>query len=131
MTTKKRRNYPGDKREVGTKDYGLILSNLINYRNQLFRTDDEGEILKIFLKISIKLKELGFTSASNKVKTKAKNTNRLSKKKEGVINIAAEKWKEGKDLHEAEKEKVKREAREAKQLLRKQRGWKTKSKEGK
>ncbi len=111
MTTKKRRNYPGDKREVGTKDYGLILSNLINYRNQLFRTDDEKEILKLFGKISIKLKELGFTSASSKVKTKAKTTNRLARKKEDVINLAAEKWKEGKEKHEAVKERIKQEER--------------------
>lgn len=113
---KKRRNYPGDLRQVGTKDYGVILSFLINYRNRLLREKDEDIILNLFHKIAEKLQELGFKRESSKVKTKAKNTNRLQQKKEEVIQIAVEKWREAKDAHEKAKEELREQERELEKL---------------
>ncbi len=102
---KKRKNYPGDTRTPGTKDYGMILSNLMNYRNQLFREKDEQNSGKLFLKIREKLKELGFEKAAETVKNKAgrrklgKFQEISEKKKEAVLEIADKYWHEGKQKH--------------------------------
>ena len=70
-TSRKRKNYPGDMREPGTKDYAVIMGNLMGYRNQLIRSTDEQEIGNILLKSAEKLKELGFLGACEKLKKKA------------------------------------------------------------
>ncbi len=124
----KRRNYPGDPREVGTKDYGLILSNLINYRNQLFRVKDEIETSKLFYKISIKLQELGFIKESIKVKSKTKNNRQLEKKRQDIINIATEAWTVGKAKHEKIRAELKAAEKKRKLEERRKRGWKVKAK---
>ncbi len=115
-----RKNYPGDVRTVGTKDYGLILGNLMNYRNQLGREkEDDQKMGALFIKIAEKLKELGFKRASNAVKKKAgrrkkgKFQNITLEKKEEVMELALTNWHTGKERHEVAKfEKKEREKRE-------------------
>ncbi len=108
-----RKNYPGNLRTPGTKDYSLILGNLMSYRNKLFREEDEQEIGLLFLKIAEKLKELGFKRAFNSVKMRA-GRRKLGKfrditpqKKEEVIEIALKYWEAGKKKHDEAKEKKK------------------------
>ncbi len=113
--TRKRKNYPGDLRLPGSKDFGLILSNLIKYRNELLWVDTDDEILSLLSKIAEKLQELGYAKESASIRRKAKSANNLSKKKNEAIALAVSKWKEGKALHEATKKQIK----EAKKLERK------------
>lgn len=107
---KSRKNYPGDIREVGTKDYGLILGNLINYRNQLIREDEEQTIGELFLKIAEKLREIGQQKASALVKRKAGRRKQgmfqgiNAKKKQEVCDLAVRCWQEGKEKHENAKQ---------------------------
>ncbi|GAA4828492.1 hypothetical protein [Algivirga pacifica] len=106
---RRRKNYPGDLRQLGTKDYSLILGNLMNYRNQLIRETEDQKIGALFLKISEKLKELGYSKASTQTKNKAgvkkqgKFENITLKKKKEVVEISLECWKEGKEKHEEAK----------------------------
>ncbi|PWJ39974.1 hypothetical protein [Sediminitomix flava] len=110
---RQRKNYPGDLRIAGTKDYGLILGNLMNYRNQLIRETDEQKVGDLFLKVSEKLKELGFQRASDATKRKAgrrklgKFQDITLKKKEEVIDSAAKYWHQGKEKHELAKKSLK------------------------
>lgn len=109
-----RKNYPGDLRTPGTKDYGLILGNLMNYRNQLIRETEEQKAGKLFEKISEKLQELGFSRASNLVKNRVgekkgrKYVDITLKKKNEVVEVARRYWHEGKDKHEKAKEENKK-----------------------
>ncbi|MEZ4888798.1 MAG: hypothetical protein R3E32_28990 [Chitinophagales bacterium] len=120
---KKRRHYPGEVREPGTKDYAVILSHLIKYRNLLLanRTLQADEALDLFNKISEKLNEIGFPKAAKKVKRKASSANNISKKVEEVVGIAAEKWREGKEQHEQVRIELKEKEKEEKKKNRKQR----------
>jgi len=101
-----RKNYPGNLRTPGTKDYSLILGNLMSYRNKLFKETDEQEIGLLFVKIAEKLKELGFKRPSNSVKIRAgrrklgKFQDITQKKKEDVIEIALKYWEQGKEKHD-------------------------------
>lgn len=120
---KKRRHYPGELREPGTKDYAVILSHLIKYRNLLLtdrdmRTDDT---LVLFKKIAEKLNEIGFPKEGKKVKRKANSLNNLPKKMEEVAKIAAEKWREGKEQHEQVRAERKQKAKEERKKNRKKR----------
>ncbi|NME72135.1 hypothetical protein [Flammeovirga aprica] len=116
---RKRKNYPGEQREVGTKDYSLILGNLMNYRNQLMRENDEQRMGFIFSKIAEKLKELGCLRASNTVKNRVGRRKLglyqdiTQKKKEEVIEITNKYWHEAKERHEAAKEKNKKAAKKS------------------
>lgn len=97
----KRKNYPGDLRIPGTKDYSLILTNLMSYRNKLCKETDEQAIGTLFVKISEKLKELGFKRPSLLVKAKAgrRKMGRFqditTQKKESVIDISLKYWELG------------------------------------
>jgi len=104
---KNRRNYPGDVRELGTKDYALILGNLIKYRNQLIGERDEEEVVKLSLKIAEKLRELGFKRAGTTVEKKVANKSRALSKREEILEIALEQWKEGKLQNDLAKEELK------------------------
>jgi len=120
---KKRRHYPGEVREPGTKDYAVILSHLIKYRNTLLaerdmRTDD---VLEIFKKIAEKLNEIDFPKAGKKVKRKAGSENNLPKKIGEVVTIAAEKWREGKNRHEQVRLELKQKEKEERKKNRKKR----------
>ncbi len=120
---KKRRHYPGEVREPGTKDYAVILSHLIKYRNLLLtdrdlRTDD---VLILFKKIAEKLNEIGFPKAGKKVNRKASSANNLPKKIEEVTTIAAEKWREGKKQHEDIRTELKQMEKEERKKNRKKR----------
>lgn len=120
---KKRRHYPGEVREPGTKDYAVILSHLIKYRNTLLaerdmRTDD---VLEIFKKIAEKLNEIDFPKESKKVKRKTSSENNLPKKIEEVVAIAAEKWREGKERHEQVRLALKQREKEERKKNRKKR----------
>jgi len=122
MTVRKRKNYPGDVRTPGTKDYGLILSNLIKYRNELTSTDDEDRLYLLYRKVAEKLQELGFTKASTSIKRKTKNfTTHFHKRKDEISQIAANKWREGKTSHEEARRKIKELKREERTALRKAR----------
>ncbi len=118
---KKRRNYPGDLRTPGTKDYGVILSNLIKYKNELVLEQEEYKTIALFLKIAEKLQELGFKKDSNKVKRRAESSEKLDKKRTEIMKIASEKWKEGKQKHDAVKAEEKQKAKEARLKLAKER----------
>jgi len=112
---RQRKNYPGDLREPGTKDYSLILGNLIGYRNQLMKETDEQKAGALFLKIAEKLKELGFTRESASTKKKAGRRKRgkfqdiTQKKVDKVVDVATKKWAIGKEKHEEARAKKKEE----------------------
>ncbi len=109
---RQRKNYPGDLRTPGTKDYAVILANLINYGNQLETEKDKRRAVELILKISEKLQELGFkrqsTTVKNKVKRKVNITykdrpdrfDNLEKKTLEVMAVVSECWKMGRDKHE-------------------------------
>ena len=113
----KKKNYPGIKRIPGTKDYALILSNLIKCRNELLRTENPDQIIENILKISLKIQELGFNSYSVKIKSLVKKRinvsyklrndryENLGKKKEITLSLCVEVWKKGKTKHETSKTK--------------------------
>ena len=115
---KTRKHYPGDLRQPGTKDYGLILSNLIKYRNELALEKKEEAIVKLYLKIAEKLKELGFKKEGIKVKKWAKQPGKILKKREQAEQITIEKWREGKELHEQVKKENKAKEKEMRRLQR-------------
>ncbi len=120
---KKRRHYPGEVREPGTKDYAVILSHLIKYRNTLLAERDmrASDVLDTFKKIAEKLNEIGFPKEGKKVKRKASSENNLTKKIEEVVTIAAEKWREGKDQHEQVRLELKLREKEERKKNRKKR----------
>lgn len=120
---KKRRHYPGEEREPGTKDYAVILSHLIKYRNTLLTEKDMhvDETLNLFKKIAEKLSEIGFPKAGKKVKRKTNTPNNLPKKIEEVVALAGEKWREGKEKHEEVRAEAKRREKEEKKKNRKKR----------
>jgi hypothetical protein len=109
---RQRKNYPGDVRRPGTKDYAVILANLINYRNQLEMNKDSKQSVELVLKIAEKLQELGFKRQSNTVKNVIKRKvnitykdrhdkfERLDQKRSEVIGIISECWKLGKEKHD-------------------------------
>ena len=108
---KQRRNYPGEKRKVGTKDYALILGNLIKYYNNLLRCswpDDKNEIKDLLGKISIKLRELGYKKESTFVKSRLKNENNMPEKIQQTAGIAVKVWELAKSKHETAKQMKKR-----------------------
>ena len=111
---KKRKHYAGDLRTLGTKDYSLILTNLMNYRHKLDRETDEQKIGSILLKIAEKLKELGFRGASKTIKKKVgrrkqgKFQDITEKKKQDSLAIALKNWKYGKKKQDEAKEKIKK-----------------------
>ena len=124
---KKRRHYPGELREPGTKDYAVILSHLIKYRNTLLANRDmrPEDTLKLFKKIAEKLTEIGFPKAGKKVKRKTSSQNNLAKKMEEVAAIAAEKWRQGKEQHEQVRAELKQKEKELRKLNRKKRSKKS------
>ncbi len=105
--TRKRKNYPGDPRVPGTKDYALILTNLMSYSNKLTLEKDEKRVASLLRKVSEKLKELGFNQASKSVKSKAKTPDAVIKKMPEFVEMLNEKWRSGRDKHEEAKEKIK------------------------
>lgn len=96
---KEKRHYPGDLRQPGTKDYGLITTNLIKHRNELLSETDPLKIEVLYYKIAQKLQELGFDKESRFVAKKLEYKNRLLVYKEDICTTAAEKWREAKILH--------------------------------
>ena len=104
MSKHSKRNYPGDVRIPGTKDYALILGNLISYSNKLTIENRADEAIKLTLKVAEKLQELGFKKAAKSTQTKAKNIKNILSKKELVIELAINKWKEGKEINDLAKE---------------------------
>ena len=108
--SRKRKNYPGDKRTPGTKDYAVIMGNLIGYRNMLIRTSEEQKIGCFLLKTAEKLKELGFLSASENVKKKV-GRRKLGQfqgitvtKKNSTIESINKHWEKARTKHEKAKE---------------------------
>lgn len=122
VDNRQRKNYPGDVRKPGTKDYAVILANLINYRNQLEMNKDNKQGVELVLKISEKLQELGFKRQSNSVKNIVKRKvnitykdrqdrfERLAQKKSEVAEIISECWKMGKEKHDEARMQQKEEA---------------------
>ena len=110
---KKRKYYPGDIRQPGTKEFSMILGNLINYKHQLVREDNEQKIGDLMLKITVKLKELGYKSASETVKKKigrrklGKFQGINTKKKQDTIDIAVKVWEEASEINDNAKQKTK------------------------
>ena len=118
----KRRNYPGDLRTPGTKDYGVILSNLRKYCHYLNDNPDDDKIYELFLKLREKLKELGYRKESLSVERKMKSMANWDKKRQEVKIMREKIWQEAKDKHEAAKAKNKeREKKERKAALKKAR----------
>ncbi|MDX2305126.1 MAG: hypothetical protein NW226_20110 [Microscillaceae bacterium] len=111
QTSKKRKFYPGDIRQAGTKEFSMILGNLINYKHQLVREENEQKIGDLMLKIATKLKELGYKAASEAIKKKVgrRKSGKFSgitpKKKQDTIDIAVKCWEEASLINESAKEK--------------------------
>ncbi len=112
-STKKRKYYPGDIRKPGTKEYSMILGNLINYKHQLVREEEEQKVGDLLLKVSVKLKELGYKSASESVKKKVgrrkagKFQGITAKKKHDTIELAVKCWEEATEKNERAKTRAK------------------------
>lgn len=110
---RKRKNYPGEVREVGTKDYSLIMGNLINYKHKLSTETHPQKVGELMRKISIKIKELGYEKASDMVKSKVgrrkegKFQNITEKKRLDTLEIAEKIWNKAKEKHDKAKEKRK------------------------
>lgn len=114
---KKRKNQPGDIRIPGTKDYSVILGNLISYKHQLVSEIDTQRIGALMAKIALKLEELGFKDASDSIKNrlgrrKAGKYQDISlKKKQEVVEIAVKYWEKGSEKNEKAKQKKKEEGK--------------------
>ena len=119
----KQRNYPGDLRTPGTKDYGVILSNLRKYCHFLNNDNiDDDKIYEYFLKIREKLKELGYRKESLSVERKMKSMANWDKKRQEVMEMGSNIWVEASEKHETAKAKTKeREKKERKAALKKAR----------
>lgn len=104
--TRKRKNYPGDPRVPGTKDYALILTNLMSYSNKLTLEKDEKKVASLLKKVAEKLKELGFAQSSKSMKSKAKAPDQAVKKMAEIVDTLNEKWRAGKEKHEEAKDKA-------------------------
>lgn len=104
---RKRKHYPGDLREPGTKDYSLILGLLMNYRNALLEEEQTDEVLKLYQKIGEKLQELGFKRAAKSVKAKAGQPRKAVVNKQEVIQEATLAWEDGKTKHQLARDKQK------------------------
>lgn len=106
---RKRKNYPGDIREPGTKDYAVILGNLMGFRNQLLRSTEEQDIGDTLVKVAEKLKELGFKTQSESIKKKVGRRklghfqNITEGKKKSTIETINKVWDKAKDKHESAK----------------------------
>ena len=115
---RKRKNYPGEVREVGTKDYSLIMGNLINYKHKLSTEAHSQKAGVLMRKIATKIKELGYEKASEMVKDKVgrrkegKFQNITEKKRLDTVDIAEKIWKKAKEKHEKAKEKRKEKDRD-------------------
>ena len=105
--TRKRKNYPGDPRIPGTKDYALILTNLMSYSNKLTLEQDEKKVASLLKKVAEKLKELGFLQVSKSIKTKSKSPEAAMNRMTDIVETLNEKWRQGKEKHEKAKEKQK------------------------
>jgi hypothetical protein len=116
LENRKRKYYPGDVRQVGTKEYSMILGNLINYKHQLVPEADEQKVGDLMLKVSLKLKELGYESEYKSIKKKLGRRKNgryqeiTSKKKNDTINTAIKVWEEANQNNEEAKVKNKRKA---------------------
>jgi len=116
---KKRKNYPGDERTPGTKDYSMILGNLINYKHQLSSEKNDQKIGELFLKIAEKLRELGYRAESDTIKKKAgrrklgKFQDITEKKKNEVVNLSVKCWDKASEKNEAAKSKMKEEEKKS------------------
>ncbi len=111
-TSRKRKNYPGNPRELGSRDYGIILSKLIGLKNDLInlKPDQEMKIGDLYHKLSTKLIELGFKRQGAKVKKLVGRRKggqysfvKVSKKEE-VMALVADCWREGKKNHDNKRE---------------------------
>jgi hypothetical protein len=110
--TKKRKNYPGAERVVGTKDYALILTNLRGLINQISLPKNDRELIEILKKVSVKLKELGYKQASEAIKKKAGKLEKVKKELPNIIQNLNEIWKEGKIKQEEAKKSDKQKESE-------------------
>jgi len=108
---KKRRNYPGEPRIPGTKDYAVILTNLIKYKNEFLKSTEAVEAAKLCLKLVEKLQELGFIRASNKVARRS-TTEKVLQNKDLIAQIALEMWRKGQERQKKAKEEQKRKQKE-------------------
>jgi len=119
-TEEKRKHYAGDVRVPGTKDFSLILSNLMSYKHKLEREQDEQKVGYFIIKIGEKLKELGFGNASKIVKKKAgrrkqgKFQDITEKKKQETLELALKNWEVGRAKQDEAREKQKEEKKNAK-----------------
>lgn len=100
---KKRKNYPGHERVVGSKDYALILTNLRGFIHQLQLPKSDDELATILQKVSVKLKELGYKQVSETIKKKSLKAAKIRKELEPIVEQLNQVWKEGKQKHEEAK----------------------------
>lgn len=110
-----RKNRKGQVRVLGSKDYSLILTNLMAYKRQLSQEEHLQKSGNLMRKISTKMKELGFESEAIKVKEI------VGRKKNGkyqsldgtkclkVENMALKVWKKASVKQEEAKKKLKEE----------------------
>ncbi len=106
---RKRKNYPGNRRKVGSRDYGIILSKLIALRMNLIYGKDIQEIGNVYHKVATKLLELGFEKDAKKVKSFVGRRKGgvysfvKDNKKDQVVELIIDCWRKGKEMHDQEK----------------------------
>lgn len=112
-SNQKRKYYPGDERQIGTKEYSMILGNLINYKHQLVSEKDEQKVAQLMFKISLKMKELGYESEHKGIRKKlgrrknGKYQDITSKKKNSTIETAVKVWEDANQKNELAKKNKK------------------------
>lgn len=111
---RKRKYYPGDLRQLGTKEYSMILGNLIHYKHQLAQETHEQKVGELMAKIALKLKELGYISEAESLKKKVgrrkegKYQDITLKKKNDAVNLAIKCWEKASEKNEQAKQKARR-----------------------
>ncbi len=115
-SNQKRKYYPGDVRQTGTKEYSMILGNLINYKHQIVSEKEEQKVAKLMFKIALKIRELGYESEHKSIRKKlgrrkeGKYQDITSKKKNDTIEIAVKVWEDGNQKNEEVKKARKSQA---------------------
>ncbi|TAF68154.1 MAG: hypothetical protein EAZ55_00520 [Cytophagales bacterium] len=96
----------------GSKDYSMIMTKLMSWRNALQRAEDNQEICEAIIKIAQKLRQLGFEKASQQVRPKVGRRKKglfpapAAKAKTTVIKIVDETWEIAKQINDLAKEKI-------------------------
>jgi hypothetical protein len=113
ISHRKNKNQPWDVRIPGTKEYSVILSNLMSYKRELTPEEHPQKTAILMLKIAQKIAELGFEEIGENLKKQVgkrkagKYQEPTAKKKEEALKLATQYWQKANEKSESAKAKVK------------------------